>query len=252
MANRQNAIATKKQRVARFKKSKIMVARANNVIEGGRSRSQGEKNLDRAFIWLTLLFAISIAAVLIGIGLTVGSQAIPAIKEFGLGFLFKSAWNPVEDEYGALPMIYGTLVSAAIALLFAIPLGLGTAIFLSEDFLPLPVRTTLTFLVELLAAIPSVVYGLWGIFVLIPFLRGIGTFLHDNFGWAGNATCRCHTSYYDFTDYYSHFPRFSSQFTPRITTGIYRFGSDSLGDNFPGLDAGSFLRYCWWDYARTG
>ena len=160
-----------------------MVARANNVIEGGRSRSQGEKNLDRAFIWLTLLFAISIAAVLIGIGLTVGSQAIPAIKEFGLGFLFKSAWNPVEDEYGALPMIYGTLVSAAIALLFAIPLGLGTAIFLSEDFLPLPVRTTLTFLVELLAAIPSVVYGLWGIFVLIPFLRGIGTFLHDNFGW---------------------------------------------------------------------
>lgn len=160
-----------------------MVARANNVIEGGRSRSQGEKNLDRAFIWLTLLFAISIAAVLIGIGLTVGSQAIPAIKEFGLGFLFKSAWNPVEDEYGALPMIYGTLVSAAIALLFAIPLGLGTAIFLSEDFLPLPVRTTLTFLVELLAAIPSVVYGLWGIFVLIPLLRGIGTFLHDNFGW---------------------------------------------------------------------
>lgn len=160
-----------------------MVAQANNAIEGGRSRSQGEKTLDRFFIWLTLLFAVSIAAVLIAMAFTVGFQAIPAIREFGLGFLFKSAWNPVEDDYGALPMIYGTLVSAAIALLFAIPLGVGTAIFLSEDFLPLPIRTILTFLVELLAAIPSVVYGLWGIFVLIPLLRPIGRFLHDNFGW---------------------------------------------------------------------
>jgi phosphate transport system permease protein len=80
-------------------------------------------------------------------------------------------------------MIYGTLVSSLIALLFAVPLGLGTAIFLSEDFLPPVVRTVLSFLVSLLAAIPSVVYGLWGIFVLIPFLRPIEMLVYKTLGW---------------------------------------------------------------------
>ena len=80
-------------------------------------------------------------------------------------------------------MIYGTMVSSLIALLIAVPLGVGTAIFLSEDFLPLAVRTPLTFLVELIAAIPSVVYGLWGIFVIIPITNKLGGFLHSNFGW---------------------------------------------------------------------
>ncbi len=74
-------------------------------------------------------------------------------------------------------------MSSLIALLFAVPLGVGTAIFLSEDFIPPSIRTALTFLVELLAAIPSVVYGLWGIFVLIPFLRPFGVFMYKNFGW---------------------------------------------------------------------
>ncbi|MGL6136202.1 MAG: phosphate ABC transporter permease subunit PstC, partial [Planktothrix sp.] len=110
-------------------------------------------------------------------------KAIPAIQQFGLGFLFDSAWNPVTSQYGAFPMIYGTLMSSFIALLFAVPLGLGTAIFLSEDFIPLSIRTALTFLVQLLAAIPSVVFGLWGIFVLIPFLRPVQMFLFQNFGW---------------------------------------------------------------------
>ena len=80
-------------------------------------------------------------------------------------------------------MIYGTIVSSAIALLIAVPLGVGTAIFLSEDFLPLQIRTALVFLVELLAAIPSVVYGLWGIAVLIPIITNIGKFLNGTFGW---------------------------------------------------------------------
>ncbi len=142
-----------------------------------------EKNLDRSFIWLTCLFAFGIALVLIAIGLEVGRQALPAIGEFGLGFLSNSAWNPVENEYGALPMIVGTLVSSAIALTLAVPLGVGAAIFLSEDFLPLSLRTALVFLVELLAAIPSVVYGLWGIYVLIPVLRPPQLWLHENFGW---------------------------------------------------------------------
>lgn len=146
-------------------------------------RSDLEKNLDRSFIWLTRLFAYGIAIVLLLIALSVTTQAWPAIREFGLGFLWNSSWNPVEDDYGALPMIVGTMVSSLIALLLAVPLGVGTAIFLSEDFIPLSVRTPLVFLVELLAAIPSVVYGLWGIFVLIPFLRPFQLWLHESFGW---------------------------------------------------------------------
>lgn len=158
-----------------------MVSVANT--ESGRSRSDLEKKLDQGFIGLTFIFALSIAAILIVIILTVGQGAISALQEFGVGFLFQSAWNPVEDRYGIWPMIYGTMMSSAIALSIAVPLGLGTAVFLSEDFIPVNIRTVLVFLVELLAAIPSVVYGLWGIFVLIPILKPIGDFLHDNFGW---------------------------------------------------------------------
>ncbi|MEO1466668.1 MAG: phosphate ABC transporter permease subunit PstC [Cyanobacteria bacterium J06633_1] len=108
---------------------------------------------------------------------------IPAIKEFGLSFFTGSSWNPPEKQYAILPMIYGTVVSSLIALLVAFPIGVACAIVLSENFLPKSARRILVFLVELLAAIPSVVYGLWGIFVLIPFLKPIGAWLHDNFGW---------------------------------------------------------------------
>ncbi len=150
-----------------------------------RSRSNLEKNLDRGFRIATAGFAIAIGLILIAIATVVFISALPAIQEFGLGFIVNSAWNPVEgrEAYGALPMIYGTLVSSLIALIIAVPLGLGTAIFLSEDFIPLPIRTLSVFLVELLAAIPSVVYGLWGIFVLIPFLKGIGKWLYAHLGW---------------------------------------------------------------------
>ena len=147
------------------------------------SRSALEKNLDRIFIWLTVAFAIGIGLILLSIAVVVTVQAFPAIKAFGLGFITKSAWNPVTNEFGALPVIYGTLVSSFIALLIAIPLGVGTAIFLSEDFIPIQLRTILVFLVELLAAIPSVVYGLWGIFILIPLIKPFGEWLHNNFGW---------------------------------------------------------------------
>lgn len=146
-------------------------------------RSSFEKNLDRGFIWLTRILAYGIAVILILIALEVCRQALPAMSRFGLGFLTNSVWNPVESDYGALPMIVGTLVSSAIALLLAVPLGVGAAIFLSEDFLPQSVRTPLVFMVELLAAIPSVVYGLWGIYVLIPFLRPLQIWLHETLGW---------------------------------------------------------------------
>ncbi len=104
----------------------------------------------------------------ITISLTVA--AWPAIERFGLRFLVTSTWNPVSGRFGALPFVYGTLVSSGIALMLAVPLGLGVAIFLSE-LAPRWLRVPVGFLVELLAAIPSVVYGLWGIFVLIPWVR---------------------------------------------------------------------------------
>jgi phosphate transport system permease protein len=138
-------------------------------------RPEIEKTFDRGFIGLTQAFAIGIGLILVSIALVVAIRAFPAIRTFGLGFLFNNVWNPVQgrEEYGALAVILGTLINSFLALLIAVPLGIGSAIFLSEDFIPLRIRTILVFLVELLAAIPSVVYGLWGIFVMIPFLASL-------------------------------------------------------------------------------
>ena len=106
-----------------------------------------------------------------------------SIKEFGLGFLTSEEWDPVKDIYGAKPFIYGTIVSSLLALAMAVPLSLGIAIYLSQ-FAPRWLRSPLAFVVELLAAIPSVVYGLWGIFVLAPFLgQTIEPFFSDNLGF---------------------------------------------------------------------
>ena len=148
-----------------------------------KNRSSTEKGLDRSFIWLTAILAVAVAGILIWIAIQVGLQAVPAIREFGWNFLTSSSWNPPESQYGILPMVYGTVVSSLIALLIAFPIGVACAIVLSENFLPQSVRRVLVFLVELLAAIPSVVYGLWGIYVLIPFLKPIGSFLHNYLGW---------------------------------------------------------------------
>jgi phosphate transport system permease protein len=148
-----------------------------------KPRASWEKNLDRGFVWLTRLFALAIAGVLLWIALEVAIAAMPAIQRYGLGFLSSTAWNPVKEEYGALPQIYGTLVTAFIALLLAVPIGVGTALVVSENFLPASVQTVVVFLIELLAAIPSVVYGLWGIFVLIPLLTNVGKVLHSSLGW---------------------------------------------------------------------
>ena len=148
-----------------------------------KPRASWEKNLDLGFVWLTRLLAMAIAAVLLWIALEVAIEAMPAIQRYGLGFLTSTAWNPVKEEYGALPQIYGTIVTAFIALLLAVPIGVGTALVVSENFLPASVQTVVVFLIELLAAIPSVVYGLWGIFVLIPILTPIGKVLHSFLGW---------------------------------------------------------------------
>ncbi|MER3491384.1 MAG: phosphate ABC transporter permease subunit PstC [Mastigocladus sp. ERB_26_2] len=148
-----------------------------------KPRSDFEKSLDKGFIWVTRILALAIAGILLWIAIEVGIESIPAIQKFGLfRFLSESNWNPVNNVYGVLPQVYGTLVSAFIGLLIAVPIGVGTAILLSENWLPLSIRTILVFLVELLAAIPSVVYGIWGIFVLIPLLTPLGRGLNSYFG----------------------------------------------------------------------
>ncbi len=109
--------------------------------------------------------------------------ALPALRKFGARFLWTSVWDPVAGVFGAAPMIFGTIASSLLALLIAVPLSLGVAIYLTE-FSPRWLRQPVAFVVELLAAIPSVVYGLWGIFVLIPFLRSyIVPPLRAAFGW---------------------------------------------------------------------
>jgi phosphate transport system permease protein len=145
----------------------------NNYKSPVAPRPSIERNLDRSFYWSAKIFAFAIAGVLIWITIQVALQAVPAVQEFGLGFLTSSSWNPVKSEYGVLPAIYGTIVSSFIALLISVPVGLGVAIFLSEDYFPPAIQRIIVFLVELLAAVPSVVYGLWGIFILIPFLKNI-------------------------------------------------------------------------------
>ena len=160
-----------------------MTTQAQNPQQIFRPLTSGEKSLDRGFILLTRIFALAIAGVLIWIAIQVAIQAFPAILKFGPSFLVKSVWNPVTNDYGVLPHIYGTLVSALIGLVIAVPIGVGTALLLSENLLPGPVQIVLTFLVELLAAIPSVVYGIWGIFVLIPLITPVGQWLNHTLGW---------------------------------------------------------------------
>ncbi|MBE9038579.1 phosphate ABC transporter permease subunit PstC [aff. Roholtiella sp. LEGE 12411] len=160
-----------------------MTTNSQNLSSAMKNRSEVEKSLDRGFVWLTRIFAFAIAAILLWIALQVATGAWPAIQKFGAEFLANSSWNPVNDNYGVLPQVYGTLVSSFIGLLIAVPIGVGTAVLLSENFLPSKVRTVLVFSVELLAAIPSVVYGVWGIFVLIPILTNLGKWLNNYFGW---------------------------------------------------------------------
>jgi phosphate transport system permease protein len=131
-----------------------------------------------------LLCWVASAAAVATLGLIVYeivSGAWPAIQKFGLGFLTSSSWVPNRESFGVFPFIVGTAVSSLIAILFAFPLGLAIAIFLSENFLPLPVRQAVRFVVEMLAAIPSVVYGLWGIFVVIPLVKVFGAWAASSF-----------------------------------------------------------------------
>jgi len=135
-----------------------------------------DRSFAQNFVRLTLICGLAVPILLAAIAFVVGIQALDAIKYLGIGFITSIDWDVNQNSYGALAQIYGTLVSAAIALSIAVPTGIGVALFLTEEFVYIPrqLQALLGFLIELLAAIPSVVYGLWGIFVLVPFLRFLG------------------------------------------------------------------------------
>ena len=138
---------------------------------------------DRLFRGFVTLAALSVPILLGFLVYELYIGAAPAIDRFGLGFLTSDIWDPVAGEFGAWPLIVGTLLSAFLALLIAVPLSLGVAIFLVE-FAPKVIRGPIGFVIELLAAIPSVVYGLWGIFFLIPLLRAtLFPFLRSTLGF---------------------------------------------------------------------
>lgn len=128
---------------------------------------------DVLFKNVTLLFSLSIFALTAWIGWELCKNSKLPMEKFGFSFLWDQVWDPVQEEYGALPFIYGTIVSSILAVVIAVPLGLGVAIFLYE-LAPPKVANVIGFLTELLAAIPSVVYGLIGVFVLVPIMRKAG------------------------------------------------------------------------------
>lgn len=125
---------------------------------------------DSIFKLATLLFALVTAGLVVVIIIEMALNSSLSFDKFGFGFITRSIWDPVREEFGALPFIYGTAVSSVIGLLIAVPVSLGVAVFLVEHA-PRKLSTPISFLAQLLAAIPSVVYGLWGIFVLAPVLR---------------------------------------------------------------------------------
>lgn len=138
---------------------------------------------DKVFRTILIIAATVILVIVVTIIFMMVWNALPTIRNFGLGFLTGREWIPADSIFGALPFIYGTVVSSLIALIISVPISVGIAVFLVEQA-PKKLATPIGFMVELLAAIPSVVYGLWGIFVLAPFVRDyLGVFLENYFGW---------------------------------------------------------------------
>jgi len=134
-------------------------------------RSDAGRFGDRAFKGLTLVMALSVFVLIVLIGFELARGSSTAIRQFGWRFLISSDWDPVNEKFGALPFIFGTLVSSAIGLVIAVPLSIATAVYLTE-LAPQWLRQPLTLFIELLAAVPSVIFGLWGIFVMVPWLSG--------------------------------------------------------------------------------
>ena len=182
-----------------------MTAVTQKPVSISRDPTSWERGCDLAFRGLAYLVAWLTVLLVLYIVLQIGGKALPAIRQRGLDFLRETTWDPNQERYGILPHIWGTLYSSVLAVLIGGVLGLAVAVFLSERFLsafvfrvlralrlpqhgfwarlPDGLESLLKNLVELLAAIPSVVYGLWGIFVIIPLIRPACNWLHANLGW---------------------------------------------------------------------
>jgi phosphate transport system permease protein len=137
--------------------------------------------VDRLFFWIATLGALSIIALVVYILYEIGYQALPAIQQYGASFLVDTQWDVQKSHFGALPQIWGTLYSSLLALLIGGFVGVTIAVFLTQDFLPPRLAVSFRTLIEMLAAIPSVVFGLWGIFVVIPFIRPGANWLNEHF-----------------------------------------------------------------------
>jgi phosphate transport system permease protein len=146
----------------------------------GPMKSRG----DAIFKWFTFLMAMSVIVLIFLVGYELFKSSKLSIAKFGWRFLVSSDWDPVAEKFGALPFIFGTVVSSLIALIIAVPLSIGTALYLTE-LAPVWVRAPLAFLVQLLSAVPSVILGLWGIFVMVPWLRvNLFPWLRNVFGFS--------------------------------------------------------------------
>ncbi len=147
------------------------------------TRNRPSKNdlADRLFRYTIYGAGGITVGILLLMGWTIFEHALPAIGQFGIGFLVGKDWSVPDLLFGALPLIYGTIGSSVIALLIAIPVGLSVAIITSEDLLPKWLRTAIAFTIELIAAIPSVIFGLWGFYTLVPLIRPVQNFLYANF-----------------------------------------------------------------------
>jgi len=227
---------------------------------------------DRAFKILMVLCALSIFAIvgLIAWQLVASSQL--TWQKFGIGFFYKTFtnsvtneplyWDPVNEQFSALPFIYGTLVSSFLALLIAVPLGVGLAIFLTE-MSPRVLRGPLAFLTELLAAIPSVIYGLWAVFVLVPLLRQyVNPLLTSVLGWTGFFTNdnptglgfsgRRNPGDHDSSHHFIAHSRGDERRTSLATRGGVGARRHALGDDQHGCASECAHRHCRVDHSRFG
>ncbi|HET7263423.1 MAG TPA: phosphate ABC transporter permease subunit PstC [bacterium] len=147
------------------------------------SRTRGGRGSDLVFRGLLTVFGASVIVLVAAIAFVLVGDAMPAIKRFGPAFLWTSRWDPVHNVFGALPFVFGTIASSALALIIAVPISLAVAVYLVE-IAPHPTAVALSFIVELLAAIPSVILGLWGVFVLAPWVRSaVEPALARTLGW---------------------------------------------------------------------
>jgi phosphate transport system permease protein len=147
------------------------------------SRTRGRRSDDAVFRVILTIFGIAVIVLVAAIAYVLVGDSMPAIRRFGPAFLWTSRWDPVHNVFGALPFVFGTVASSAIALIIAVPISLGVAIYLVE-IAPAQTSLVLSFIIELLAAIPSVILGLWGIFILAPWVRSaVEPFLSRTLGW---------------------------------------------------------------------